>query len=246
MEHLSYALKREKPQSLPVFAPELTPRMRAILIDWLVEVNFKYGECDAVFHRTVKLIDQYLSVRSGVLKKNFQLLGIAAFWLACKYTVDYFKCSVGAKSLTYICEDQYTRKQLLEMELDILAAIDYQFDYATAIDYIGVNQVCEEDFDVRIITKYLLEVSLMDHELAMTSPSLLNAAAAMLASRTRRETEKSETFDHDPTQVQECADKILQHLRVYVTGTLKAVSKKYSSPSYHRAALFVEKWLKEH
>ena len=42
--------------------PEVSERMRAILIDWIVEVNEKFKLSAQTLYQTVNLIDRYLSV----------------------------------------------------------------------------------------------------------------------------------------------------------------------------------------
>jgi hypothetical protein len=120
--HLAHALADETaflPQPTRMFeaSPELTPDMRATLIDWLVAVHQKLGMYPVELFRTVKLIDRYLSLRGDVPRKQLQLVGLAAFWIACKYVVDHY-CS-KAETLTYLTEDSYTPAELIKMELDV-------------------------------------------------------------------------------------------------------------------------------
>ena len=56
---------------------EITERMRGILIDWLIEVHYKFGFTDETLYMTVSIIDRYLS-GNQITKKNLQLLGISS------------------------------------------------------------------------------------------------------------------------------------------------------------------------
>ena len=40
---------------------EITERMRGILIDWLIEVHYKFSFTDETLYMTVSIIDRYLS-----------------------------------------------------------------------------------------------------------------------------------------------------------------------------------------
>ena len=62
--------------------------MRAILLDWLIEVHmgFKFRE-DTLF-LTIHIIDTYLSVKK-IERCNLQLLGITALFIACKQNEIY-------------------------------------------------------------------------------------------------------------------------------------------------------------
>lgn len=43
--------------------PEITEKMRAILIDWLIQVHLRFGLLAETLYLTVTIIDRYLSVR---------------------------------------------------------------------------------------------------------------------------------------------------------------------------------------
>lgn len=63
---------------------EINERMRAILVDWLIEVHNKFELMPETLYLTFYIIDQYLS-REIVKRKELQLVGITAMLIACKY-----------------------------------------------------------------------------------------------------------------------------------------------------------------
>ena len=64
--------------------PDISPRMRHILIDWLVDVHVKFRLVPATLYLCVHLIDRFCS-SNKVMRKRLQLVGITALLLACKY-----------------------------------------------------------------------------------------------------------------------------------------------------------------
>ena len=44
--------------------PEINEKMRAILIDWLIQVHLRFGLLAETLYLTVTIIDRYLSVRT--------------------------------------------------------------------------------------------------------------------------------------------------------------------------------------
>lgn len=64
--------------------PELTPKMRAILTDWLVETHDKFQLMPETLYLTMYIVDRYLSLQP-VPRREFQLVGMAAMLIACKY-----------------------------------------------------------------------------------------------------------------------------------------------------------------
>lgn len=63
---------------------EINAKMRAILVDWLIEVHYKFELMPETLYLTVYIIDRYLSLES-VLRRDLQLVGITAMLIACKY-----------------------------------------------------------------------------------------------------------------------------------------------------------------
>ena len=55
----------------------INERMRAILMDWLVDVHLKYRQSTETLHLTASLVDRYLS-RVPVPRAKLQLIGVAA------------------------------------------------------------------------------------------------------------------------------------------------------------------------
>jgi G1/S-specific cyclin-E1 len=56
--------------------PSLQPRMRTILLDWLVEVCEVYRQHRETFYLAVDFIDRYLSKTRDMPKTRLQLIGM--------------------------------------------------------------------------------------------------------------------------------------------------------------------------
>ncbi|PQP93049.1 hypothetical protein Pyn_14330 [Prunus yedoensis var. nudiflora] len=64
--------------------PEINPKMRSILVDWLIEVHHKFELMPETLYLTINLIDRFLSVKV-VPRRELQLVGISSMLLASKY-----------------------------------------------------------------------------------------------------------------------------------------------------------------
>ena len=60
---------------------DINAKMRAILIDWLVEVHHKFKLRPETMYLTVHLIDRYLE-KEAVQRNKLQLIGITAMFVA--------------------------------------------------------------------------------------------------------------------------------------------------------------------
>jgi cyclin B len=66
----------------------LNTAMRALLVDWMVEVQENFELNHETLYLAVKIVDLYLS-KVIVNKESLQLLGCASLFIACKYDVSF-------------------------------------------------------------------------------------------------------------------------------------------------------------
>ena len=64
--------------------PEINEKMRAILVDWLIDVQHKFELSPETLYLTINIIDRFLSVKT-VPRKELQLVGMSATLMASKY-----------------------------------------------------------------------------------------------------------------------------------------------------------------
>ena len=65
---------------------DITPEMRTILMDWLVEVQTNFELHHETLYLAAKLVDIYLS-KVRIKRTLLQLVGTAALLIACKFDV---------------------------------------------------------------------------------------------------------------------------------------------------------------
>lgn len=64
--------------------PDVNAKMRAILVDWLIEVHKKFELMPETLYLSINIVDRFLSLKV-VSRKELQLVGISSMLLACKY-----------------------------------------------------------------------------------------------------------------------------------------------------------------
>lgn len=64
--------------------PEINERMRAILIDWLIQVHYKFELSLETLYLTINIIDRFLASKT-ILRRELQLVGMGAMLIASKY-----------------------------------------------------------------------------------------------------------------------------------------------------------------
>nr|XP_056711397.1 cyclin-A2 [Euleptes europaea] len=162
--------------------PDITNNMRAILVDWLVEVGEEYRLQNETLHLAVNYIDRFLSSMS-VLRGKLQLVGTAAMLLASKFEEIY---PPEVTEFVYITDDTYTKKQVLRMEHLVLKVLSFDLAAPT------INQFLSQYFlhqpansQVENLATYLGELSLIDADPFLKYlPSVIAAAAFHIANYT--------------------------------------------------------------
>jgi cyclin B len=79
--------------------------MRAILVDWIIEVHLKFKLLPETLFITVSLIDRFLE-RVQIKRHNLQLVGVTAMLIASKYEEIY---APEVNDFVYITDNAYTK-----------------------------------------------------------------------------------------------------------------------------------------
>ena len=93
---------------LSTMVRDISHKMRAILVDWLVEVTEEYALNQQTLFITVNLVDAYLR-RSDLPRKSLQLLGVACMLIASKYEEIH---PPSAEDFSYITDYTYSTMQV--------------------------------------------------------------------------------------------------------------------------------------
>lgn len=160
----------------------IQPKMRAVLVDWLVGVHLQFRLLPETVYTTVAILDRYMQKDLPSLARNrLQLTGVAAMLVASKYEEIY---APEVKDFVYITDKAYTEKEVLQMELRILEVLQFEFGRPLPLHFLrraskagGVEAV------THTLAKYLMELSLCEYSLVAEPPSRLAAAALALSIR---------------------------------------------------------------
>ena len=80
----------------------LTTAMRAILVDWLVEVQENFELNHETLYLAVKLVDLYVS-KKEIAKELLQLVGAAALFIASKFDVSSTSVTIDKICVSIAC-----------------------------------------------------------------------------------------------------------------------------------------------
>lgn len=218
---------------------DITAGMRAILVDWLVEVCEEYKLHAETLFVCVALIDRILS-KYVVSRSNLQLLGCACMLLASKYE-EVFSPSVD--EFVYISDNTYTREQVLSMESTVLREMNFRLACATAKQFLHrfVRAANFSEQDVAFVN-YLAELTLQEYDFLVYRPSVVAAACVLyvrLATATAEpwSASLSHYTEYAAMDLWPCVNALVRLHNAAAANTLHAVRDKYSHAAVFRASL---------
>ena len=93
--------------------PDISNMMRAILIDWMMEVCNEFTLKRETFYYAINYVDRFLSARVNVRKEELQLIGVTAMFVAAKMEEVY---SPRVADFAKSTDNGYTVHQIVKME----------------------------------------------------------------------------------------------------------------------------------
>ncbi|XP_023156468.2 cyclin-B1-3 [Zea mays] len=211
---------------------EISERMRAILIDWIIEVQYRLTLMPETLYLTVYIIDQYLSMES-VPRKELQLVGISAMLIASKYEEIWAPL---VKDLMCLCDNAFTRDQVLTKEKAILDRLHWNLTVPTMYMFIvRYLKAAMCDTELENMAFFYSELALV-HYAMLVYPSSVTAVAAVYAARSTLGMNPpwTDILEHHTglaePQLLDCARRLISFHTLAPESKQKAVYRKYSKP----------------
>jgi len=156
---------------------DINEQMRAILIDWLVEVHYRFRLKSETLFQTVWIIDTYLSLVQ-ITRAKLQLLGIASLLISCKSQEIYYP---QLNEFIDITDGAYVKNELIEMEMKVLKVLHFNIVAPTANDFYNIiTKAFGFDQKQFYLGKYFLESSLIDYRMIKYSSSVIGVSCAYI------------------------------------------------------------------
>ncbi|VDD87105.1 unnamed protein product [Enterobius vermicularis] len=163
-----------KPEFL--FGLEITPKMRSILVDWLIQVHLRFHLLPETLFLAINILDRYLA--KGLATKNLlQLIGVASLSAAAKYE-EIFPPEI--LDYVFITENSVSRLDVIRMEYKILSALDVDLGRPTIIQFVRRISTYFNP-RVHIMAKYVSENMVVDYRTCHLNPSMIAAVSVWLA-----------------------------------------------------------------
>lgn len=216
---------------------EITPEMRHTLVNWLIEIHFKF-KChrQLSLYLSIKLVDLFLA-NNEVTLRRFQNVGVSAFRLACMCEENSYP---NISDLSWITDEAFSKQEIIEMHNNILGQFKddlkhpnpaiylYRFSKAAKLDFTKSSDIAySKNYSIAL---YFIDMALLDATLVHTRPSLIAAVAIMCTLRVLGRSDWNKQLDHYTTYTRETvaalASQLIANGRV---STASAIQLKYTS-----------------
>ena len=176
---------------------KMTPYMRSVLVQWVIEVHQELRLEHSVLFVAVAILDRFL-IRVEPYKRRLQLVGACALWIA-NSRHDATSASslatattIDAKIIAYFTAETYTAKEAEEMrQVMIFVLGDWpaaapSAAIATALDHLDsallpTAAIADANKRLRALALFWLEMSLLHVACAQQAPQKAAVTAVCLA-----------------------------------------------------------------
>jgi hypothetical protein len=145
-----------------------------------VHRTFKYAP--ATLYRAVDALDRYLgAVEAQVNPRHVPLVAAGALLLAAKFEGDDYDLELLSQS----AGQEYTRKDLIDVELSMADTLGYELGRLTIYDFLADIATCDGAHPATVVlAQYVAECTLMWYDMLMFSPSMVAASVMFVALET--------------------------------------------------------------
>lgn len=234
----SHSFHHQVNQSLPSdflsIQREMTPKMRSVLVDWLVNVHTQFRLLPETLYLAISVMDRFFSLEV-VGKDKIQLVGVTAFFVAAKFEEIY---PPTIDDLVAICDNLYGRRDIIKMEMAIVKRLRFDMGHPLPLHFLRRNsKAAHASPKIHTLAKYLMELTLLDHECS-SWPSSLQAATALFVTLKVMSTDPDNCWtptiayysNYEEKDLEKYASKLCSLVVKADTSKYQNVYKKFSHP----------------
>ncbi|KAM4696083.1 G2/mitotic-specific cyclin-B3 [Rhinophrynus dorsalis] len=240
MDIFNYMKEREEKFLLPNYIEmqtDISKEMRAILVDWMVEVQENFELNHETLYLAVKMVDHYLAV-SVAMREKLQLIGSTAVLIASKFEE---RCPPCFDDFLYICDDAYRREELVAMEIEILQKLNFDINIPVPYRFLRRFAKCAHaSMETLTLARYICELTLQEYDFVQESASKMAASCLLLALKMKGLGGWTATLQHYSGYQSTDLVPLVKRLNFLLTyqpnEKLKAVRSKYAHRVFFEVA----------
>jgi cyclin B len=219
---------------------EINEIMRAILIDWIIDIHLRFNLRQETLFMTIWLIDTYLSY-AFVSRDKFQLLGITCLLISCKSHEIYYP---QQNKLIEMTDNAYTKEEMLKMENEILKKLNFYIVCPNPIDFYNIlSKMFNFEKKHYYLGNYFIESALVYYQILKYSSSVIASSCAYLVMKYYRINGYQKLYNNfiineqNPEDViKDAAKEIYILVENLAKSKFKSVKKKFGLAKYENVS----------
>ncbi|GBP22047.1 hypothetical protein EVAR_18688_1 [Eumeta japonica] len=154
-------------------------KMRATLIDWLVEVRNQFHVSLETLQLCVGTIDRYLQAQPDIRTSELQLVGVTCMFIACKYEEVLLP---EITDFVVVSDDAFTKRDIICCERTVISKLGFSLAKPIPLSFLRRFMKAAHGSAVNHhLAKYFVDLSLIEYSMVHYKPSELAAAAVCLS-----------------------------------------------------------------
>jgi len=233
------------PESILEVNKELTWKMRTSLVDWIIQLHYAFKFCLETLYLTINIVDRFLSVHI-VPSAHLPLVGIAALFIAAKYE-EIIVPSV--EQILKAANNCNIPEEVFIVERCILRELEFDLNYPSPLNFLRrISKADDYEMFGRTLSKFFMELSLLNSEFLNYLPSKITAASMYLSRIMLDRPEWTPNLRHysgyHEDELKECVSLLIQSLASPPKKWNRSVLDKYALPKFGKVSLFAREWLR--
>lgn len=243
----------------------INEKMRSILVDWIIEIHYKFNLIEETLFLSVNILDRFLS-KKQVGKKMLQMLACACILISSKYEEIY---PPECRDFIYISENSFSVDDLKRLESDVLITLEYELIHVSALQFLNrlylvssknknpvllldkhksTRENPTEDEKIYFLSLYLLEMTLLDYSMLGFS-NLNKSCACLLLARLIMEIKPpwTEELNYHTSLDYQSLELIVNKIKALSLkmnfSNLSSLKSKFNSRSFLSISIFYHKFL---
>ena len=220
--------------------PEINEIMRAILIDWIIDVHLRFNLRQETLFLTIWLIDTYLSF-AFVPRDKLQLLGITCLLISCKSHEIYYPQN---NKLIEMTDNAYSKEEMLTMENEILKKLNFFIVCPNPIDFYNIlSKMFNFEKKQYYLGNYFIESALVNYQILKYSSSVIASSCTYLVMKYYRINGYQKLYnkfiinENNPEDViKDAAKEIYVLVDNLSKSKFKSLKKKYSLTQFENVS----------
>lgn len=211
--------------------------VRAILVDWLVEVHQKFKYVQETLLLALAIMDRFLS-QSSVSNAKLQLLAVTSLFIAAKFEEIHLP---RLSNYAYITDGAATAAEIRTAEAYILKCLRFDVSIPSPLNFLTDGN--KADAGVMATARYILEYMYCCPHFIQLKPSQTSSLAMRLA-RAVSSSETHQASDNTVALPQEYKDLVQEFADP--STSMPALLAKHESAGSESAHTRISAWCKKH